>query len=95
MDEMESDFLLKLINGTTSIMDINFLRGKEARKAEKTCSSLVEQIKNAVPKSEQVLVSDLDSTINAVLCEACIQAYLDGLAAGTKLTHILLKNDPL
>ena len=91
MDEMETDFLFKLINGTTSIMDVNFLRRKEARAAEKNCSSLVQQIKNLIPESEQAIVSDLDSAINAVLCEACLQAYLDGMAAGTKLTHILLK----
>lgn len=90
MKKQEKDFLLRLVNGNTSIFDKDFLNDEKAGGIVNELAYLMQQVKESLPEPENRIVSDLESAINAAESEACIQAYLEGMRMGAKIIHILL-----
>lgn len=93
MKKQEREFLLRLVNGNTSIFNTNFLKGDEAEGAVKELERLMQQVKESLQAPENGIFSDLESAINAAESEACIQAYLEGMRMGAKIIHILLEQE--
>lgn len=93
MKKQERDFLLRLVSGNTSIFDRDFLDHDVGRAEMEKLTYLMREIEKLLPESEKDKVLELESAINAVEGEACIQAYLDGMVMGARLIHILLKEE--
>ena len=93
MKKQDRDFLLRLVNGSTCIFDRNFLDHDVGRDEMEKLTYLMEEIEKLLPESERGKVFELESTINALEEEACIQAYLEGMVTGARLVHILLKEE--
>lgn len=67
-----------------------FFGSRRAEEATNELNFLLEQIKASLTESEKEKVLDLESAINAVENEACIQAYLDGAVMGAKIIYTSL-----
>ncbi len=93
MTTEDREFLLRLVNGHTSIFSKGFSKEADAKEAVGELNTLMEQIKKSLAESEKERILDLESAINAAENEACIQAYLDGMVMGAKIIYTLLKQE--
>lgn len=93
MKTEDREFLLRLVNGTTSIFNKEFSKGTEAKEVARELNLLLEQADESFSKSQKERILNLESRINAAENEACIQAYLEGMVMGAKIIHTLLKHE--
>ncbi len=93
MKKQDRDFLLRLVNGNTSIFDRDFLDEDNGKAEEEELKRFLQEIEELLPESMKEKASELESAINAVENEACIQAYLDGMVTGARIVHILLREE--
>ena len=93
MKKEEQDFLLRLVNGNTSIFNKEVSNEAAAEEETSELNILIEQVKESLAESEKDKLLNLESKINAAENEACIQAYLDGMVMGAKIIYILLKQE--
>lgn len=93
MKTEDREFMLRLVNGSTSIFNKEFSKGAAAKEVARELKLLLEQAEESLPESQKKMLLDLESQINAAENEACIQAYLEGMIMGAKIVHILLKQE--
>ncbi|MCI8401873.1 MAG: hypothetical protein HFI38_07265 [Lachnospiraceae bacterium] len=93
MKTEDREFMLRLVNGSTSIFNKEFSKGAESKEVARELKLLLEQADESLPEPQKKMILDLESRINAAENEACIQAYLEGMIMGAKIVHILLKQE--